>query len=417
MRPRTCLLLGLVCLIAATLSAGAAWRRRPLAAGGVSAAFAPEGTAYVHLEPGEFAGTLLLGGMRGLVADLLWMRALNAKDHGRFYESVAVFGLIARVQPHFPVVWEYMAHDMALNIAREMDDPQEEWNWYLTGIEASLRGIGRNPESGRLLRHLAFLLYRKGEDHLARVETHDWSRLLNPLFTRYAPAVEPIPVGRVTAVDGPRLRVTGGLALDTGAPVLVIDAQQVHQGSVQDVAGAVRTVELSATGVQVTPGARVVASMTPSRLGLKLFRCDLALRRARGDRMASRAYVRRFVPILMGRDGYRLRNRGRHLAALRRLVAALREWQIVAAWPDDPAAGFTALEANQHEQSRRAHVPGLRRNVRRLIEALAPDQARADAALARLAADELVALEALLAQPGWRTQLPGIGRGVWYDEE
>ncbi|MFW5859387.1 MAG: hypothetical protein ACOCYP_05130 [Planctomycetota bacterium] len=410
--------MGILCLIASAFSAGAAWRRRPLVAGGVSAEFAPEGAAYVHLEPGEFAGTLLLGGMRGLVADLLWMRALNAKDHGRFYESVAVFGLIARVQPHFPVVWEYMAHDMALNIAREMDDPQEEWNWYLTGIEASLRGIGRNPESGRLLRHLAFLLYRKGEDHLERVEMHDWSRLLNPLFSRFVPAVEPIPVSRVVAVAGDHLELAAGLDLEPGSPVLVIDAQQVHRGIVQDAAaGAQRTVALADPDVQVAPGARVVPSMTPSRLGVKLFRCDLVLRRARGDRMASRAYIRRFVPILMGRDGYRLRNRGRHLAALRQLVAALREWQIVAAWSDDPAIGFTEIEAAQHEQSRRAHMPDLRRSIRRLIEALAPDQARALAALDALAAGELAALEDLLAQPGWRTQLPGSGRGVWYDEE
>ena len=77
------------------------------------------------LPPGEFAGTLMLGGFRGLACDLLWLRAVSAKEAGRFYESVALAEAITQVQPRFADVWQHLAHDLAYNLSFEADGPDQ----------------------------------------------------------------------------------------------------------------------------------------------------------------------------------------------------------------------------------------------------------------------------------------------------
>lgn len=137
---------------------------------------------YQALPPGEIAGTLLLGGFRGLATDLLWMRAVGAKQDGRFYESVALFELISRMQPRFEDVWQFMSWDMAYNIAHEVGDQEGRWAWFLEGIEANIRGCRLNPKSCRLLRNLAWMFAQKGESFMRRIEAEDWRPLLNELL-------------------------------------------------------------------------------------------------------------------------------------------------------------------------------------------------------------------------------------------
>jgi hypothetical protein len=144
----------------------------------------PEGW-FADLPPGEQVGLLMLGGFRGLAIDLLWLRAVNAKDEGRFFESVALFDLISRVQPRFERVWEYMSWDLAYNIAHEMDDPDGKWSWFLAGVEVQARGTQQNPQSRRLLKQLAWLFHHKGESFTDRIVATDFSGLLNPILSRY----------------------------------------------------------------------------------------------------------------------------------------------------------------------------------------------------------------------------------------
>src|SRR5689334_1300347 len=114
MSPRWRLLLGIGLLVAAQALASG-----PLAA--KRRAFAPvQEKSYEAYTPGEFAGTLLLGGFRGLACDLLWISADTAKEKGEFYKSLALFDAISRIQPRFEQVWTFMAWDMAYNIGHEV---------------------------------------------------------------------------------------------------------------------------------------------------------------------------------------------------------------------------------------------------------------------------------------------------------
>jgi hypothetical protein len=183
MRTRSLVVAGLSALLISQVLAWRAWHGRPAAQGAsAAAAGAGLGELFNELEAGEFAGTLLLGGMRGLVIDLLWLRASRASEEGRFYESVALYELISKVQPRFEIVWNHMAWHMAYNIAVEMATVEEKWSWFLAGITASATGVRRNPQGERVLRDLAWMMFHKGADYPDRVESHDWRPLLEPIL-------------------------------------------------------------------------------------------------------------------------------------------------------------------------------------------------------------------------------------------
>ena len=91
MSSRNWLIAGIVCLVLSQLLAVVAYPMRPAA--NLDVALGPEVTegeqqlskVFQDLEPGEFAGTLMLGGLRGLVTDLVWMRAMDAKETKQYY--------------------------------------------------------------------------------------------------------------------------------------------------------------------------------------------------------------------------------------------------------------------------------------------------------------------------------------------
>ncbi len=124
----------------------------------------PTKNVYLSLTPGEFAGTLMLGGFRGLAVDLLWIRAEHLKLEKRFFELVAISDMIMRLQPHDRMVWEYNAWNRAYNISYEITEPEEKWKWIKSGIELNMRGIERMPESWKLKHHLGWMFFQKGAD-------------------------------------------------------------------------------------------------------------------------------------------------------------------------------------------------------------------------------------------------------------
>ena len=150
---------------------------------------------FAELPPGEVAGTLMLGGFRGMAIDFLWLRAIKAKDEARYYESVALFDLISRVQPRFEKVWEYMAWDMAYNIGHYVDQKDDKWSWYLAGLRANLRGVEVNPDSERLLRHVAWMFFHKGDNYMEYIEQAEWQPVIADAVAQYQD-VMPMPTAK-----------------------------------------------------------------------------------------------------------------------------------------------------------------------------------------------------------------------------
>jgi hypothetical protein len=108
--------------------------------------------------------TVAMGAFRGLVVDVLWMRADRLKEQGQFFDAKQLAEWITTLQPRFASVWEFQAWNMAYNISVAMPatQPQERWRWVKNGYELLRdRGIPLNPKSILLYRELARIFQHK----------------------------------------------------------------------------------------------------------------------------------------------------------------------------------------------------------------------------------------------------------------
>ena len=108
--------------------------------------------------------TVAMGAFRGLVVDILWMRADKLKEQGQFFDAKQLAEWISILQPRFASVWEFQAWNMAYNISVAIPAtiPQERWMWVKNGYELLRdRGIELNPKSISLYRELARILQHK----------------------------------------------------------------------------------------------------------------------------------------------------------------------------------------------------------------------------------------------------------------
>jgi hypothetical protein len=108
--------------------------------------------------------TVAMGAFRGLVVDILWMRADTLKEEGQFFDARQLAEWITTLQPRFAAVWEFHAWNMAYNIsvALPASQPQERWRWVKNGYELLRdKGIPLNPKSIQLYRELGRIFQHK----------------------------------------------------------------------------------------------------------------------------------------------------------------------------------------------------------------------------------------------------------------
>jgi hypothetical protein len=108
--------------------------------------------------------TVSMGAFRGLVVDILWMRAERLKEEGQFFDAKQLADWITKLQPRFASVWDFQSWNMAYNIsvAIPSTQPEERWRWVKNGYELLRdQGIALNPKSILLYRQLAFIFQHK----------------------------------------------------------------------------------------------------------------------------------------------------------------------------------------------------------------------------------------------------------------
>jgi len=108
--------------------------------------------------------TVAMGAFRGLVVDILWIRADRLKEQGQFFDAKQLAEWITVLQPRFAKVWEFQAWNMAYNIsvAIPAEQPNQRWQWVKNGYELLRdRGIPLNPKSILLYRELARIFQHK----------------------------------------------------------------------------------------------------------------------------------------------------------------------------------------------------------------------------------------------------------------
>ena len=108
--------------------------------------------------------TVATGAFRGLVVDVLWMRADKLKDEGQFFDARQLAEWITILQPRFASVWEFHAWNMAYNIsvAIPATQPDQRWRWVRNGYELirdeavdkyKLKNITLYRELARIFQH------------------------------------------------------------------------------------------------------------------------------------------------------------------------------------------------------------------------------------------------------------------------
>ncbi|NRA56642.1 MAG: hypothetical protein HRU13_00780 [Phycisphaerales bacterium] len=113
-------------------------------------------------DPPQVALGIAMGAFRGLFVNILWIRANELKEEGKYYEAVDLARAITRLQPRFPQVWAFHAWNMAYNISVTTNTPSERWNWVSQGIDLlRSEGIVHNPTDMVVHKELAWLFLHK----------------------------------------------------------------------------------------------------------------------------------------------------------------------------------------------------------------------------------------------------------------
>jgi hypothetical protein len=108
--------------------------------------------------------TVAMGAFRGLIVDILWMRADKLKEEGQFFDAKQLADWITVLQPRFASVWDFQAWNMAYNISVAVPASQweERWRWVRNGYELLRdKGIEKNPRSILLYRSLGWIFQHK----------------------------------------------------------------------------------------------------------------------------------------------------------------------------------------------------------------------------------------------------------------
>jgi hypothetical protein len=117
-----------------------------------------------NIPPSLAFATVATGAFRGLVVDVLWMRADKLKEEKQFYDARQLAEWITILQPRFASVWEFQAWNMAYNISVTIPatQPEQRWRWVKNGYELlrdqaigkyKLKNISLYRELGRIFQH------------------------------------------------------------------------------------------------------------------------------------------------------------------------------------------------------------------------------------------------------------------------
>lgn len=106
--------------------------------------------------------TTLLGGFRGIIVDMLWLRAIELQQEGKFFELVQLHDWICKMEPRLTQIWIYNAWNLAYNVSVECPTPEERWNWVRAGIRLLRdQGIQYNRKAPKLYKELGWIYYHK----------------------------------------------------------------------------------------------------------------------------------------------------------------------------------------------------------------------------------------------------------------
>lgn len=164
MRIKDWLIIALCLILGGAFLTGASTRTKPIHAARKKMGLVANTSLDDTAPPSLAFATVAMGAFRGLIVDILWMRADTLKQEGKFFDAKQLAEWITTLQPRFAAVWDFHAWNMAYNISVAIPNtqPEERWRWVRNGYELLRdRGIEMNPRSIMLYRSLAWIFQHK----------------------------------------------------------------------------------------------------------------------------------------------------------------------------------------------------------------------------------------------------------------
>jgi hypothetical protein len=205
--------------------------------------------AIGQVDTGSFLLKLaLLGGARGVAANVLWTRAEELKREQDWDRMKTVVDLITKLQPHFLSVWTFQGWNLAYNVSVEWDAPEDKYDWIKKGIQFLQDGVQKNRKSPDLIWDTAWTYYHKigmaDESIILRRLFRDDDDEKFKTYTDYSDPRQPVLVGNdnfklgfgwfgraVNLVDEGASRLQEGTR-----DVIFIDPSPQHKGRPDDIA-------------------------------------------------------------------------------------------------------------------------------------------------------------------------------------
>lgn len=151
--------------------------------------FAPAGVEDVPWQLG--LATVALGGFRGLIVDMLWIRAMQLQEDDKYFEMVQLADWITKLEPNFATIWAMHAWNLAYNISVNFPDYEDRWRWVQAGFRLLRdQGIRFNPDEPELYRELGWIFQHKmggSSDAAHWVYKRNWAEEMATLFGGSAP--------------------------------------------------------------------------------------------------------------------------------------------------------------------------------------------------------------------------------------
>jgi hypothetical protein len=122
------------------------------------------------VDPTSTTMVLVLGGLRGVAANVLWFQAQELQKEHNWYAYEPVVESIIKLQPHFIQVWTFQGWNLAYNISVEWDQVTDKYYWIKRGIKFLERGTNVNERSPELRWDVGWTYFHKiGKADEARV--------------------------------------------------------------------------------------------------------------------------------------------------------------------------------------------------------------------------------------------------------
>ncbi len=115
-----------------------------------------------EVDTGSFVLKLcLLGGARGIAANVLWTRAIELQKVQEWDRLKVTVDMITKLQPHFLSIWTFQSWNLTYNVSVEWDAPEDKYEWIKRGIKFVQDGVKKNQKSPDLIWDTAWYYYHK----------------------------------------------------------------------------------------------------------------------------------------------------------------------------------------------------------------------------------------------------------------